>query len=201
MRQRKPTSPYNFKAVLLGDSGVGKTSIVNRWMTGACPRDAADGPTVGANHQTKRVTIAGHEIELFVWDTAGQEQYRSLAPLYARGAAVAILTASITDRDSFEHLDRWIDTLNSSTETTPPIILAVNKCDVRGSAAMSQDEVDDTYRDRFAGLFFVSALQDLEIDNLFIAAAEAGYRFALANQRAEEQLLEQLAPDTQNCPC
>jgi small GTP-binding protein len=201
MQQPNPQGRFAFKAIMLGDSGVGKTSIVIRWTTGTCPRPGLESPTVGANHQTKRVEIGGRDVELFIWDTAGQEQYRSLAPLYARGASVAIITASITDRESFEHLDRWIDTLNSSTDKTPPIILAVNKCDLPDAAAISQDEVDEAYRDRFTGLFFVSAVKDLGIDNLFSCAAEAGYRFALASQPPEENVLEEPAPEPQKCSC
>jgi small GTP-binding protein len=126
----------------------------------------------------KRVTIDGREVELWIWDIAGQEQFRVLAPLYARGASVAILTASITDDKSFAHLDEWVDILNAATKMTPPIVFAVNKCDLLDSAAITQDEIDEAYRDRFAGLFFVSAITDVEIDNLFMAAAELGYRFA-----------------------
>jgi small GTP-binding protein len=194
------TSPDSFKAVILGDSGVGKTSIVTRWMTGVF--SCRDSPTIGANHQTKSVMLDGHEVEMFLWDTAGQEQFRSLTPLYVRSSSVAILTASITDRISFENLNVWIQTLLSSTDSTPPIILAVNKIDLTDAMELTQEEIDDKYRDRFAGLFFVSALQDVEIDNLFMAAAQAGYKFTLENrQKDKEPLMPIKVGERKHCSC
>jgi small GTP-binding protein len=84
--------PLSLKAVLLGDSGVGKTSMVARLMASS-PQQIAN-PTVGAAHYRKRVVIEDREVDLWIWDTAGQERFRSLTPLYARSAYVAIVTAS-----------------------------------------------------------------------------------------------------------
>jgi small GTP-binding protein len=194
------TSPDSFKVVILGDSGVGKTSIVIRWMTGIFPRNEI--PTIGANHQMKRVQLDTHEVELFIWDTAGQEQFRSLTPLYVRSASVAILTASITDRISFQNLNDWIEILLSSTDPNPPIILAVNKIDVTEGRELTQNEIDEKYRERFAGVFFVSALENIEIENLFMAAAQAGYQFTMDNRKKDEEVLKPVKRTGQgNCQC
>jgi small GTP-binding protein len=172
--------PFCFKAVLLGDSGVGKTSIVTRWTTGVHQRIA--NPTIGANHQRKRVVVDDREIDLFIWDTAGQEQFHSLTPLYARSACVAILTASITDRASFQNVGHWVEILTSATEELPPIVLAANKIDLRENAQITDEEIEADYRSKFDGLFFVSAVTDEGISNLFSYAAQLGYRFAMASR-------------------
>jgi small GTP-binding protein len=181
--------PFSFKAVLLGDSGVGKTSIVTRWTTGV--HQKISNPTIGANHQRKRVVIDDRDIDLFIWDTAGQEQFQSLTPLYARSACVAILTASVTDRKSFENVGHWVEILSSATDELPPIVLAANKIDLRESAQITDEEIEAEYRSKFAGLFFVSAVTDEGINNLFAFAAQLGYRFAMTNRGAPASRLDE----------
>jgi small GTP-binding protein len=187
-----------FKTVLLGDSGVGKTSIVARWTTGVYHRIA--NPTVGASHHRKRVVVDDTEVDLFVWDTAGQEQFQSLTPLYARSACVAILTASMTDQHSLENLAQWSEVLSAAAEAPPPVILAVNKVDLRESAQTTEDAIASKYGRRFAGQFFVSALTGEGVDNLFLYAAQLGYRFALAN-RAPESVLSAGGAGGGVCDC
>jgi small GTP-binding protein len=193
------SSPFCFKTVLLGDSGVGKTSIVTRWTTGVYQRLLH--PTVGACHQRKRVVIGDAEVELFIWDTAGQEQFQSLTPLYARSACVAILTASITDARSFENLAQWAEILSSATEEIPPVVLAVNKTDLRESAHISEDEITAKYAPQYAAHFFVSALTGEGIDNLFMHAAQLGYQFALANRGTPDSVLNIGTDRWNNCNC
>jgi small GTP-binding protein len=175
---RPEGSRVSFKAVLLGDSGVGKTSLATRWTTGACSRSVS--PTVGANHQRRRLTLEGQEVDLFLWDTAGQEQFQALTPLYARSSSVAILTTSVTEPTSFDNLDRWISLLQSATDELPPLVLAVNKVDLADSACKPLDEIQQAYEKKFAAIFFVSAVTNEGVDNLFMFAALAGYRFQKA---------------------
>jgi small GTP-binding protein len=182
------------KVVLLGDSGVGKTSILTRWMTGAYQRTT--NPNVGASHECKSVVVGETPVDLLLWDTAGQEQFHALAPLYARSASVAILTASITDRRSFESLPQWAEILGSANGEVPPLVLAVNKTDLRASATITDDEVEAEFGGQFAGVFFVSALTGEGIENLFLFAAQVGHRFAVAHQAGSEP-----APEASDARC
>jgi small GTP-binding protein len=176
-------SRASFKAVLLGDSGVGKTSLITRWTTNSYT--PALNPTIGTHHQRKRVQINDREVDLFIWDTAGQEQFHALTPLYARSSAVAILTVSIVESSSLSSVDRWIGLLSSANDTLPPVILAVNKVDLRDEAVKSTDEIQEEFGGRFAGVFFVSAATGEEVNNLFMFAALAGLRF-IENGSASE---------------
>jgi small GTP-binding protein len=192
----------SFKVVLLGDSGVGKTSLITRWTTGAFSKGT--NPTVGANHQRKRLAIEGREVDLFLWDTAGQEQFQALTPLYARCAAVAILTTSIVETASFVNIDRWIDLLCSASDELPPIVLAVNKVDLRGSPGSAQKSADDIqreYQKRFAGIFFVSAFTGEEVENMFMFAALEGYKFTQASTAEVQRsvLTERKDPKSSDC--
>jgi small GTP-binding protein len=191
------SAPLCFKAVLLGDSGVGKTSIVTRWTTGVYRKIAHS--TIGANHHRKRVVVDDREIDLFVWDTAGQEQFQSLTPLYARSACVAILTASVIDRASFNNFERWVDILSSATDELPPVVLAVNKMDLRDEGQISSEEIASEYGRKCAEIFFVSASTGEGIDNLFAFAAQVGYRFAVSAEPAVGNKLDEKTEGGKGC--
>jgi GTPase SAR1 family protein len=138
--------PFCFKAILLDDSGVGKTAMVAYWMTGAQQRIAD--PTVSPAYHRKRVFIEDGDVDLLIWDTVGQGQFQCLTPLYARSACVAIVIASITDSLSLDNLHHWIDILTSATNEVPLIVLAVNEVDLGEKAVLSKDDVDERYRSR-----------------------------------------------------
>jgi small GTP-binding protein len=177
----EPLERIPFKAVLLGESGVGKTSIVTRWISGVFSKTIM--PTIGANHQRKRIRLESVEIEMSVWDTAGQEEFHSLTPLYARAAAVAVLCTAIDSESSFQKMPVWMDLLKEANETIPPIVLVVNKIDIDlTNLAARQEEIIQKYSNQFNGLFFVSAVNNDGIDEMFHHVAEAGYRFMRASE-------------------
>eukprot|EP01127_Copromyxa_protea_P003274 TRINITY_DN1310_c0_g1_i6.p1 TRINITY_DN1310_c0_g1~~TRINITY_DN1310_c0_g1_i6.p1 ORF type:complete len:141 (-),score=17.42 TRINITY_DN1310_c0_g1_i6:474-896(-) len=95
------------KVVLLGSSGVGKTSIVIRYVQSAFAADQQ--ATIGASFWTKRLHFVDNSITLQIWDTAGQERYRSITPMYYRGAQAAILVFDVTNIESFENAQSWIE--------------------------------------------------------------------------------------------
>lgn len=167
----------HYKVVIIGNSGCGKTAIILRWISDKFVRESK--PTVGSNHQRKRVVLDGTgPVDLYVWDTAGQEQFQALMPIYTRGAMLAIVTAAIDDAQSFEAIPHWIETIQSACDSPPPMILAVNKMDMVESAALSMEEIKERYDNDFAGIFFVSALTGENIDQLFRLAAVEAVKFA-----------------------
>lgn len=108
------------KLVLLGESSVGKSSIVTRFTTGNFHRSNA---TIGAAFTTKTLSLESivpetgetidKKIKFEIWDTAGQERYRSLAPMYYRNTDVALIVFDVTNKDSIARAQSWIDELNS----------------------------------------------------------------------------------------
>jgi small GTP-binding protein len=173
------------KAVLLGDSGVGKTSLARRWTTGLFHQTPTT--TVGANHHKKRMLVDGEQVDVFLWDTAGQEQYQALTPLYVRSAAVGIIVAVINDAATFDHIRDWVALLAAATDVTPPIVLAVNKVDAVGEPAPREEAIQAEYQARFSGLFFVSAVTNEGVDNLFAFAAQTGYAFVKSGPGVQPQ--------------
>lgn len=174
----------SLKIVLLGNSGVGKTSLVNRWITGAHNKSIT--PTVGANHQKKTVNIDGQPVDLFIWDTAGQEQFQALTPLYTRSASCAIITASIIDRDSFNSLDMWKELLVNSCENVPPMVLVVNKSDLANEDSVSNEEIEEKYIGAFDGIFFSSAFTGEGVDEAFMQAGKQGLNFSKSIEQGRD---------------
>ena len=103
------------KVVLIGESGVGKTSIISRYMTDTFSTTL--GSTPGANFTTKTVFLKdeNQSIKFEIWDTAGQEKFRSLAKVFYKNASICILVYEITRKASFEQLKEfWIEELKAN---------------------------------------------------------------------------------------
>ncbi|CAN1258233.1 Ras-related protein RABF1 [Linum perenne] len=117
------------KLVLLGDSGVGKSCIVLRFVRGQF--DPTSKVTIGASFLSQTLALEDSTTVKFeIWDTAGQERYAALAPLYYRGAAVAVIVYDITSPESFKKAQYWVKELQK--HGSPDIVLALvgNKADL-----------------------------------------------------------------------
>ena len=159
------------KTVLLGDSGVGKTSIAVRLARDVF-NDRAQ-PTVGAAFFTFVVENAEDSIQFEMWDTAGQERYRSLAPMYYRGAEVAIVVYDITSFKSFEGAKNWVRDLKLYGQPNVVIALAANKCDLDAQfREVSAQEGQAYARDEDMAYFETSAKTAHNVRAMFVALAK-----------------------------
>jgi len=111
---------YEFKVVVLGDKGVGKTCLVLRFIEGYfAPKQQS---TIGAFFLTKKVTLPDGSIcKMQLWDTAGQERFRAMAPMYYRNASAAIVCFDITNEDSFTKMKDWVEELKQNV-TLPDFV-------------------------------------------------------------------------------
>lgn len=121
-------SPFSCRVVIIGDSSVGKTSILSRFIDERF--DPGERSTVGANYQLYTDEIDGEPIEIQLWDTAGQEKFRSLGPIYFRNAMGALAVFDMTNRETFINVNQWIDSFVSVAGSEAVIALAGNKCDL-----------------------------------------------------------------------
>ncbi|GBG88422.1 hypothetical protein CBR_g47121 [Chara braunii] len=157
------------KLVLLGDSGVGKSCIVLRFVRGQF--DASSKVTVGASFLSQTVTLQDTTVKFEIWDTAGQERYASLAPLYYRGASAATVVYDITNVESFQKAKFWVKELQK--HGSPGIVMALvgNKADLRVDRAVNVEEAQ-AYADQ-NGMFFIetSAKTADNINELFESIA------------------------------
>jgi small GTP-binding protein len=161
-----------FKVILLGDTGVGKTSIARRQSQDTF--DFKMTPTVGASHLRAAVQLDDQAVDLLLWDTAGQEQFVALVPMYARGANVCIIVGSIMNPDSCDHIPVWRDRLFDAGER-PPIVAAINKIDLLEGAPLTIEAVKAKLA-AFPSLYFVSAKTGDSIPGLFTEVAQIALR-------------------------
>ena len=117
----------NYKIILVGNSGVGKTCILMRAVNNKFTDSYQ--ATIGFEFLLMYFQVNNVKIKLQIWDTCGQEIYRSLIQGFYRNTAVTLLVYSKTARPSFEDLGNWIKDVKSNTENNTPIFLLANKCD------------------------------------------------------------------------
>lgn len=132
-----------FKLVLLGESAVGKSSIVHRFVKNTF--DDMRESTIGAAFLTQTITIPESEttIKFEIWDTAGQERYKSLAPMYYRNANAALCVYDITSRSSFQKAQDWIKELKKQAPEGIVIALVGNKSDLDDEREVESSEVQE----------------------------------------------------------
>lgn len=157
------------KAILIGDSAVGKTSIVNQYIFNSCsPEHRA---TIGIDFFSKILKEGDTTIRLQIWDTAGQEKFHSLIPSYIRNSTVAILVYDITLRSSFENLQKWHQTV---IKTSNPFCIVVgNKSDLDSERQISIDEGEKFAHQIKADFIETSARTPTNIQELFKKVASA----------------------------
>ncbi|XP_032891166.1 ras-related protein Rab-18-like [Amblyraja radiata] len=141
------------KMLLIGESGVGKSSLLLRFTDGTF--DAEIGSTIGVDFKVKAMKIEANNVKLAIWDTAGQERFRTLTPSYYRGAQGVILVYDVTRRDTFVRLENWLNELDTySTKHGVVKMLVGNKIDKQNH------EVDRNEGLRFArkhSMLFIEA--------------------------------------------
>ncbi|ESO95115.1 hypothetical protein LOTGIDRAFT_215280 [Lottia gigantea] len=146
------------KVVVLGSQGVGKTSVVIRYVGGMFSK--AVSPTIGASFFTYKLSLDNYRVKLQVWDTAGQERFRSMAPMYYRKANAAMLLYDITSPDSFYDIKDWVKELKKNVDYPIIMCLLGNKCDLDSGRKVSIEEAEE-YAQSIGALFFeVSALKN-----------------------------------------
>lgn len=158
-----------FKVVLLGESAVGKSSLVLRFVKREFHEFQES--TIGAAFLTQTVQIDDTTVKFEIWDTAGQERYHSLAPMYYRGAQAALIVYDITSKDSFLKAQNWVRELQRQANANIVIALVGNKLDLANKRAVENSEAKE-YADENNLLFMeTSAKTAINVVEVFTAIA------------------------------
>jgi len=171
----------HFKLVLLGDTAVGKSCLVVRFV-----RDEFfdfQEPTIGAAFLTQTVTLDDATVKFEIWDTAGQERYRSLAPMYYRGAAAAVVVYDITNKDSYAGAKSWVKELQRRGDPNVVIALAGNKADNSANRAVETEEVQAYAAENGVIFFETSAKTAQNVRELFVDIANKLPKSAPADEQ------------------
>lgn len=161
---------YMFKYIIVGDTSVGKSCLLLNFTD---KRFRADHDvTIGVEFGSRSIVIDGKPIKIQIWDTAGQESFRSITRAYYRGATGALLVYDISRRLTFSHLTQWLDDVKKHVDSKTAIMLIGNKSD------LPRREVSYEEGERFAkdnGLFFLetSAKTASNVDEAFLQTATA----------------------------
>ena len=141
-KNNKNTAEYQyiFKLILIGNSGVGKSSIIQRYMKQTFEESYKC--TIGVDFLMKTLEIKNKTVKLQLWDTAGQEKYKSMVASYYRGANVALVVFDLTNHDSFDSLPLWIENYYKNGPEQKNIILIGNKKDMVEERQVTQEEAE-----------------------------------------------------------
>ena len=131
---------YDFlmKLILVGDSGVGKTNILSKYLKNNFDPDSK--ATVGVEFGTKNIEIDNKKIKVQIWDTAGQERYKSITSTYYKGAKGAFIVYDITRKSTFDNIDKWIGDLKNNGDENMIVYLVGNKSDLNDMREVRKDE-------------------------------------------------------------
>ena len=164
-KELKNKNPIPCKVVLVGDSGVGKTSIINRYLKQFKPNEDS---TIAAYYFCKNINIDGFNIDFEIWDTAGQEQYKSVNTLFFKNTYMCILVYDITSQKSFESLrNYWYDSVIENSSQDVIVSVAGNKCDLYEDEDVDEKEVKEFCDSIGAMHVLTSALLNTSIDQIF----------------------------------
>ena len=127
-----------YKLIFLGDQSVGKSCILNRFLNDTFIEDYQ--ATIGLDFQSKNVQIDNQDIHLLLYDTAGQEKFRSLIPMYTRDANIILLVYDISNKDSFVNLSQWLKDLTNVNMDEVILCIVANKIDLNDKRAVNAEE-------------------------------------------------------------
>jgi small GTP-binding protein len=161
---------YIFKLILIGNSGVGKSSIIQRYMKNTFEESYKC--TIGVDFLMKTLNLNGKTVKLQLWDTAGQEKYKSMVASYYRGANVALVVFDITSHASFDSLPVWIENYYKNGPEEKNIILIGNKKDMEESRQVTRQEAEIFSETNNMMYFETSAKEGDNIEYIFTYAAE-----------------------------
>ena len=168
------------KVVLVGESGVGKTSIINRYLNNTYNENQKSTFAPKFKNKVLNYPEYNKSISFDIWDTAGQEAYRSITKNFYVNAAIGVMVYDIRNRESFENIKKyWSQQLKDSGVQNIVLAIAGNKCDIFNEEEVSENEARE-YAESIGAVFqLTSCKENIGIDELF---KESGKRFLEANK-------------------
>ena len=184
------------KVTLIGESSVGKTSIINRYTRDAFTQELES--TLGANYSQKKIERHGKKIRLDLWDTAGQEKYRAIGRHFYKDSYIVCLVYDITNKESFERIKTvWYPELKEHGEKTKILALVGNKIDKYLDEQVNEDDVKKYAEEINAINKRTSAMEGTNIEDLFNSLVDK-YLKEIAGMIIEEEKKKKKKDDLKN---
>ena len=158
---------YTVKILIVGDSGVGKTSLMNRIVEDKY--ESIYRTTIGVDFNTVCTQVSNKFIKLLIWDTAGQERFKSITQQYYRGAQAVIFVYDLTDSNSFKNITQWLKSVEKTSPYNIIKILVGNKLDSESKRQVSiEDAFNMVEQYKFDKFFETSAKNSTGVDETFL---------------------------------
>ncbi len=154
-----------FKVVLVGDSFVGKTNIMSKYLKNEFHDDSK--ATVGVEFGSKQFNIEGHTIKAQIWDTAGQERYKAITSAYYKGAKGAFIVYDITRKNSFESIEKWVSDVTAVADKKITIVLIGNKSDLEDQRQVTKEQGEEKSNKLEIAFLETSAFSGENLDKAF----------------------------------
>ena len=129
---------YLLKFIVIGDSSVGKSNILSKFKDDKF--DEKSQPSIGVQFIAKNIVIENTTFRLQIWDTAGQECFRSMTKIYYKNSSCAFLVYDITEKESFNNIDLWLNECKKVAPETILLVLIGNKCDLKENREVSYED-------------------------------------------------------------
>lgn len=154
-----------FKIVIVGDSGVGKTNLISRYLKNQFKQDSK--ATVGVEFGEKTLTLNNLKIKAQIWDTAGQERFRAITNMYYKGSKGALIVFDLTSKATFINAEKWLNEIKKTADPKINLILIGNKSDLSDKREIKVEEGEEKAKEFGIGYMETSALNADNVDNAF----------------------------------
>ena len=182
-----------YKIIIIGDSGVGKSNILGRYLHNEFKHDTKS--TVGVEFGSKQLKVDGVNIKLQIWDTAGEERYRAITSAYYKGSKGCFIVYDITSEISFENVEKWYEEIRKSAEKEISVILVGNKCDLENERKVSIEMGQSKAKNLNCPFFETSALNNTNIVTAFQSISENIYNRCKNEKNLEDDDDYEIVPN------
>ena len=156
---------YKVKIIIVGDSGVGKTNLITRFASDKFDQNSK--ATIGVEFIYKTLKINKDVFKIEIWDTAGEERYKSITSAYYKGAKGAIIVYDITSEQSFDNIETWIQEVKGKASNNLQILIIGNKSDLSKDRKVSSEQGIEKAKTLNLHLFEASALDKTNVNEAF----------------------------------
>ena len=165
---------YKLKVVVVGDSGTGKTNFIKRFISNTYNPNVK--ATVGVEFISKAYKINNQVFKIEIWDTAGQERYKSITAAYYKGAKGALIVYDITQKDSFENINKWMSEVREKSAKDLKIMIVGNKTDLVNERQVSTEEALEKAKELESPIMETSALDGNNVKAAFYVLLKEMYK-------------------------
>ena len=176
---------FKFKVVIVGDSSVGKTNLVKRFMNNTFIKDSK--ATVGVEFMSKTFIVNKKVFKVELWDTAGQERYKAITAAYYKGAKGAMIVYDVTSKSTFDNVDKWCNELRMKGSNNINIIMIGNKTDLKDNIVITADMSQEKGKFLQIPVMETSALDSSNVKEAFYLLIQEMYSSFINKEKSNSK--------------